>query len=660
MRTFTVKFLSFFFAIFIGMYAVAQMPAAITIEPEDATASDELTLTFNALEACTPEGKDDLVGLDQVYMHSAAFELGQTPNTWGNYGVDYNQTGANGQSPILTANGDETYSITFTPTEFYGVPEGAIITQLTAVFNGGNWDAEGKDFVEGECGDFYIPLTYASTDPKLAFIVNMNKMIQNDMYDPLENDVYVKMDGFDPFPLEDQLDGTATGFLEEGLEEGQTYTYKFSIDETQDETVERTVTTVGGTVTIDVWWNDDALGQITFKCDMTYQIDMGTFDPENDFLDIAGTVNGWAGGDILEHVGDSIYEVTLQVDPGLVEYKFRINGDWETSEFPGGGDNRVAWGSEQPITLNLIYDKYKPGTWPIKFMVDMSEEIAEGRFVKDEDYLDIAGTINGWGGHNILHHYGDENNIYRLSYYVDTTPPNPNMEFKFRINGSWDNSEFPAGGPNRHWTAVDTAGGVTNVYECIYNVLGEPAMPYVLDLAIEGEVEPDMNVTGQYTFFDPNGYEESGSTYQWYRSPNADGSEKVMIDEATEKTYMVTEDDRDMFLVFEVIPKSNAPEMNTGNPASTVSYQVGHTGFSTPYLSDVKIYPNPVVNELYFENAKDVTAVTIHNLVGQIIHSQDVYNKNNFSINTEEWTPGLYFVVIRGIENTTHTVKIVK
>lgn len=642
-----------------GAYAMAQMPAAITIEPEGATASDEITLTFNANLSCTPDGKDDLIGLAEIYMHSAAFELGQ-PAGWGNYGVDYNQQGANGETPVLVANGDETYSITFTPTDFYGVPEGAVITKLTAVFNNGTWNAEGKDFIEGECGDFNIPLAYASTDPKLSFIVNMNKMIQNDMYDPLENDVYVKMDGFDAFVLEDQLDGTATGFLEEGLTVDQTYSFLFSIDETTDETVTRTVTTVGGTVTVNAWWNDDPLGQITFKVDMTYQIDLGTFDPENDFLDIAGTLNGWAGGDVLEDVGDNIYEVTLQVDPGKVEYKFRINGDWNTSEFAAGGDNRIAWGTENPLTLNLIYDNYKPGTWPIKFMVDMSAEIEAGNFVKDEDYLDIAGTINGWGGHSILHHFDGTDNIYRYSYIVDTMMPAPNMEGKFRINGDWGNSEFPSGGPNRHWTAVDTAGGVTNVFECVYNILGVPAIPYVFNVSIDGDVEPDMDVTGMYTFFDPNAYDEGASTYQWLRSANADGSEGVMIEGATSVTYTVTEDDRDYFLVFMVTPVSVALEMNTGNPGGTVSYQVGHTGISVPYLSDVSIYPNPVVNELFFENASDVTAVNIHNLVGQIIYTQEVSNLDNFKISTESWTPGLYFVVIRGIENTTSTVKIIK
>jgi len=168
MKTLTKKMISITILIAtisgISIFSLAQMPAAITIEPEDATAYDEITLTFNAYESCTPTGKDDLIGLDSILMHSAAFELGQSGH-WGIYKVDYNEVGANGQMPVLTANGDETYSITFIPVEFYGVPYGSVITKITAVFNGGTWDAEGKDFDEyGNCCDFQIPLSIVNGD----------------------------------------------------------------------------------------------------------------------------------------------------------------------------------------------------------------------------------------------------------------------------------------------------------------------------------------------------------------------------------------------------------------------------------------------------------------------------------------------------------------
>ncbi len=661
MKNFTLKtFVLAFAFLAVASFALAQMPAAITIEPEGASAYDEITLTFNANESCTPEGKDDLIGFDQIYMHSAAFQLGQSGG-WGDFAVDYNATGANGQQPILTANGDETYSITYTPAAFYGFPEGTIITKLTAVFNGGTWDAEGKDFGEGsECVDFQIPLYYESGEPVLSFTVNMSKMINAEEYDPLDNDVYLKLEGFEPMVMEDQLNGTATVFVEEGLEVDQTYTYFFSIDNTTDEEVTREVTTVGGTVSVEVWWNDDPMGQITFIVDMTYQVELGTFDPSVDIVDVPGSMNGWGGSGAMDDIGENKYSVTIPVEPGVVEYKFRINEDWDNAEFPGGS-NRMTWATQSPITLSHVYNDYNPATWPVTFNVDMNTEITEGRFVAGTDYLDIAGTMNGWGGHSVLFDRDwTADGVYTIYMLIDTAAPNPNMEFKFRINGDWGNSEFPAGGPNRHWVAQDTAGGVTNLYECVYNILDVAMAPYVYDVAIEGDVEPDIEITGAYTYFDPNGDPEGASMYQWYNSPNADGSEKVAIEGATALAYTVTEDDRDLFLVFEVTPVADSPVPNTGDPKAVVSYQVGHTGLGEAYLEDIAIYPNPVYSELFFDNTSEITRIDIHNLIGQIIYSQDVVNTQNFSVNTDNWNPGMYFVVIRGIENTTRTVKVIK
>ncbi|MCK5839188.1 MAG: T9SS type A sorting domain-containing protein [Bacteroidales bacterium] len=55
-----------------------------------------------------------------------------------------------------------------------------------------------------------------------------------------------------------------------------------------------------------------------------------------------------------------------------------------------------------------------------------------------------------------------------------------------------------------------------------------------------------------------------------------------------------------------------------------------------------------------------MTKIDIHNLIGQVIYSQDVVNTQNFNVNTDNWNPGMYFVVIHGVENTTRTLKVIK
>ncbi|MCF8304011.1 MAG: LamG domain-containing protein, partial [Bacteroidales bacterium] len=153
MRKFTLKMVSALMAfMLVAGIAYSQMPEAISIDPPDATAFDELTLTIDANESC-PDG--DLLGVSQVFIHSGVTINGEQ---WQNV-IDFDGQGQNGQSPELTDNGDGTWSITYVPADYYGIEEGAEVTEICAVFNDGTWDHEGKDFDDqGNCMDFYIPL----------------------------------------------------------------------------------------------------------------------------------------------------------------------------------------------------------------------------------------------------------------------------------------------------------------------------------------------------------------------------------------------------------------------------------------------------------------------------------------------------------------------
>ncbi len=81
----------------------------------------------------------------------------------------------------------------------------------------------------------------------------------------------------------------------------------------------------------------------TFNVDMSRHIASGEFKPGTDFVDVAGTFNNWTGSaHLTDPDGDGIYTITLAGMPvnKVIEYKYRINGSWETSEYPNGGANR--------------------------------------------------------------------------------------------------------------------------------------------------------------------------------------------------------------------------------------------------------------------------------------------------------------------------------
>jgi glycosidase len=107
--------------------------------------------------------------------------------------------------------------------------------------------------------------------------------------------------------------------------------------------------------------------EITFQVRMAYQIELGSFDPDTEFVDLAGTFNGW-GTDPLTPLsdadGDTIYEVTVDgFSPSdYIEYKFRFNGAWDgREEFPGYGNNRVYTVPATDDTILVWYNDLQPG-----------------------------------------------------------------------------------------------------------------------------------------------------------------------------------------------------------------------------------------------------------------------------------------------------------
>ena len=75
-------------------------------------------------------------------------------------------------------------------------------------------------------------------------------------------------------------------------------------------------------------------------------------------------------------------------------------------------------------------------------------------------------------------------------------------------------------------------------------------------------------------------------------------------------------------------------------------------------LNELKIYPNPVNDILNFSFDKEITAVSIINLLGQEVLSKSITN-NETSINVGNLTAGTYLVKVTS-GNEVKTIKVVK
>ena len=466
----------------LGMAAAAYsqaMPNAITIAPEGATVFDQVTLTFNANLSCTPEGKGDLKGLEQIAMHAGIKKLGSTWDSWGEKTVEYNGTPGGGYTTKLTANGDGTYSMTFVPADYFGVTaEDGVYIGISCVFNNGNnWDSEGKDTGDGTCKDFQIPFRYVSGEPVANFYLNMKKVLETGDFTPGVDKVYVVVEGlgtFDMIDLDANFDTDSIYFVkvEAGLVKDETYEYYYRINDDQNEEVTREFVALGGPNTFNDWWNDDPIvypAYVDFLLDMTYPIANGLFNPASDYIDVAGSFNGWgpAAGEfqLVVTADPNVYTIKVDLEAGnKYEFKFRFNSNWDNSEFPAGGPNREFTPVEGEQEVVLAYNTM------VYFSVDMSKAIDAGDFDPESDFVDVNGGFYGWAGSPPLASLGE--NSYGIK--ISQVKPGEVMEYKFRINANWDTSEYPGGGPNRQYTVEYGYQVVHHFYDAVANVTHNP------------------------------------------------------------------------------------------------------------------------------------------------------------------------------------------
>jgi hypothetical protein len=133
-------------------------------------------------------------------------------------------------------------------------------------------------------------------------------------------------------------------------------------------------------------------------------------------------------------------------------------------------NNGIALYSEEEFIPPILVD--------VTFEVNMSYQITLGNFNAGTDFVDVAGTFNDWGGSSIVMDDSDADSIYSVT--VSGFYPSDSIEYKFRINGDWDTSEFPSGGPNRVYVIPDTNSVVFHWYnneEPSVGIIGSEALP---------------------------------------------------------------------------------------------------------------------------------------------------------------------------------------
>jgi len=183
---------------------------------------------------------------------------------------------------------------------------------------------------------------------------------------------------------------------------------------------------------------------VTFQVNMSAQIDAGNFDIANDYVDVAGSFNSWgdpSGTQLSDEDGDSIYTVTLEIAPGEIEYKYRINGNWELAE--SLTENRkytVVEGSNViPVVWFADYDPTAIVDVDVFFYADMNIQMLNGNFdPANGDILIIrGGFVNNWGGEDfVLTESSTEPGVYTNHWKFDDFPLDVEQGYKYVIHKS--------------------------------------------------------------------------------------------------------------------------------------------------------------------------------------------------------------------------------
>ncbi len=126
-------------------------------------------------------------------------------------------------------------------------------------------------------------------------------------------------------------------------------------------------------------------------------------------------------------------------------YKF---GSWS-------GD-LVSTNAVESLTMDadkFVAAEFVKAYYEITLNVNMKFWADQGKFTIGTDSVDVAGNFNGWGENPVWMEDVEGDSIYTAWVKIDENIPN--MEWKFRINGSWNDAtaEFPYGGPARTYTA---------------------------------------------------------------------------------------------------------------------------------------------------------------------------------------------------------------
>jgi len=304
-----------------------------------------------------------------------------------------------------------------------------------------------------------------------------------------------------------------------------------------------------------------------------------------------------------------------------------------------------------------------------QFNVTMSVDMTNATFDPATQEVYVSGNVFDWaepGSNPALVLTVDEANpmIYTLTTEMAEAGE---ILYKYAIietgTPSWENGEWD-GDPNRKIYPVGE-GTVNDVY-------GDKPMAVTFSADMTDVEGFDPATTDVYMAGTVN-------TINNWQEPGSDPSLMMMAPAGEEMIYTLELMlNAGSYLYKNFIVETGTTSWDggewTGDPNREAVVDTLHTEFATVFGEQpagiynagenliASMFPNPcqsAINITFINNVNDITMVEVYNIVGSVVQTIEGLSSQSVTINTEDFTSGVYFVAVHN-EQGIQTAKFVK
>ena len=189
------------------------------------------------------------------------------------------------------------------------------------------------------------------------------------------------------------------------------------------------------------------LSQWAFSQNMvTFSVDLSEYTGTYSEVNLNGTFNSWCGSCALmtDDNADGIYEITVDLPLGQIEYKFTLDGWTVDEQFTPGNPCTLTTGN----FTNRVYNVTGTETLPVvcwescsdcssgPSSADVTFRIDMSTYTGAIGVVNLNGTFNGWCGGCAVMLDDNGDNIYEITVNLLVGP----AEYKYTVDG-WDFDE---------------------------------------------------------------------------------------------------------------------------------------------------------------------------------------------------------------------------